>query len=48
MSEMLNIDWNEKMSNLSVDEKWEKFKNILSEAVEICVPKVTVSRNRKK
>ena len=47
MRALMNIDWETQFKDLNVNDKWIKLKQILINAVEDCVPKVTVKRNRK-
>ena len=47
MKEILDIDWDNKCKNLSTNEQWEVFQETLGSAVEQCIPKISVNRNRK-
>ena len=45
MGEMLNVDWETELTNLSTQDAMDKLENILAKAVEECVPHRTVKGN---
>lgn len=48
MSDLMNIDWKEKLRGLDTNGQWVTFRDMLLGVVEQCVPKKTVSRDGKR